>query len=102
MSQTNAPGPRTSLYACELCGEEIRHDVARVDDGRIYHMRCFYKHLSGGTTGLKECPACQTLGALWSWDHSRWTECEVCNGTGYLSGSPRGSGNQSDKRLAAC
>jgi hypothetical protein len=90
-------------YLCEVCGEEILHDVVRVDGGRIYHMRCFSQHLHAGKSDLRECPSCQTLGALWSWDHSQWKECTVCRGTGYLTredaGTTRGRGPEP---LAAC
>ena len=93
-----------SKYVCEVCGEEIMHDVVRVDEGRIYHMRCFSQHMNAGERRLKECPTCQTLGARWSWDHSQWKECDVCKGTGYLSGRasygrPRG---QRPEPLEAC
>lgn len=64
MSRRNVLVPGKPHYACELCGEEIRHDVVRVDGGRIYHMSCFSKHVNGGRRELNECPACQTLGAL--------------------------------------
>ncbi len=83
MSRIDGPVSGESRHACALCGEEIRHDVARIDGGRIYHMSCFSKHVSDGKTELRDCPACQTLGALWNWDHSQWYECDVCNGTGY-------------------
>ncbi len=94
----------SSGYLCELCGEEIKHDVVRVDEGRIYHMRCFSQHINAGVRRLKECPTCQTLGALWNWDHSQWKECDVCKGTGYLpggasSGTSRGRGTEP---LEAC
>ena len=85
MSRRNVLVPGKPHYACELCGEEIQHDVARVDGGRIYHMSCFSRHHNGGSRELNECPTCQTLGALWSRDHSRWNECDVCRGTGYLT-----------------
>ncbi len=85
MSRRNVLVPGKPHYACELCGEEIRHDVVRVDGGRIYHMSCFSKHVNGGRRELNECPTCQTLGALWSRDDSRWNECDVCRGTGYLT-----------------
>jgi len=73
-------------YVCELCGEKISHDVARIDGDRLYHLRCFSARLHEGAPGLHECPACRTLGALWSWDHAIWNECDVCSGTGYLAG----------------
>jgi len=94
MSRRNVLAPAKSIYASDLCGEEILHDVVRVDGGRIYHMRCFSKHVNGGGTVLRECPTCQTLGALWSWDHSRWNECDVCNGTGYVRRGMSGRASQ--------
>ncbi len=104
MSRRNVLTPGRSHHSCELCGEEILHDVVRVDAGRMYHMRCFNQHVNDGKRELSECPTCQTLGALWSWDHSQWSECNVCNGTGYLVGArstriARGSGPES---RAAC
>jgi hypothetical protein len=105
MSRRNVLTPTgKSRHVCELCGEEILHDVVRVDGGSIYHMRCFNRHVGDGKDQLRECPTCQTLGALWSWDHSQWKECDVCKGTGYLAGpgSARGSGGQGPEPLTAC
>ena len=104
MSRRTVLAPGKPRYACELCGEEILHDVARVDGGRIYHMRCFDQRVNSGKRELRACPTCQTLGALWNWDHSQWSECDVCKGTGYLAkgrsaGGTRGGGTEP---LTAC
>jgi hypothetical protein len=104
MSRRNVLAQEKPHYACELCGEEILHDVVRVDGGRIYHMRCFNQRVNAGKRELRECPTCQTLGALWNWDHSQWNECDVCKGTGYMAGGKpvRGSSRDGPEPLAAC
>jgi DnaJ-class molecular chaperone len=104
MSPNNSLEPLRPTYACTLCGEEIQHDVVRVDGGRIYHMSCFNQKVNAGKRELRACPTCQTLGALWNWDHSEWTECDVCKGTGYLVGTQpiRGSRGQGPEPCTAC
>jgi hypothetical protein len=104
VSRRNVLAQGKSHHSCELCGEEILHDVVRVDGGRIYHLRCFTQRVNGGRIALSECPSCQTLGALWSWDNSQWSECDVCNGTGYLRGTGTVGGNRGpgSESHAAC
>ena len=85
MSRKSVLTPTPSHLACELCGEEITHDVARVDAGRLFHLRCFRSRIDGGRRALVECPACLTLGARWNAAASTWDECQTCSGTGYLS-----------------
>ena len=61
MSRRNVLAQEKPHLACELCCEEIVHDVVRVDGGRIYHMRCFNQRVNAGKRELRECPTCQTL-----------------------------------------
>jgi len=80
------------------------HDVVRVDGPLIYHLSCFNQRVGAGKRELMECPNCQTLGALWNWEHSRWNECDVCKGTGYLVKSQpfHGSRGLGAEPRAAC
>ena len=104
MSPNDSFEPSRPNYTCELCGEEIQHDVVRVDGGRIYHMRCFNQKVNTGKRELRACPTCQTHGAVWNWDNSEWNECDVCKGTGYLVGAQpnRESLGQGPEPCAAC
>lgn len=103
MSRRGFLTPGRTSYTCELCGERIVHDVVRVDEGRIYHMSCFSRHMSQGRSELRECPACRTLGAQWSLDLSQWRECDECCGTGYVTTTePLRSSRGSDVELAGC
>ena len=85
MSHTGVLTTVTRSYFCELCGEVISHDVVRVDEGRIYHLRCFRRHLHKGEMGMQECPACRTLGCCWNWRGHAWQPCATCGGSGYLA-----------------
>jgi hypothetical protein len=80
-------------HVCELCGEEITHDVVRVDEGRIYHLRCFRLHVPEAEAGIYECPRCRTLGRWWDWGGKSWRECTVCGGSGYLAAPGEACGN---------
>jgi hypothetical protein len=73
------------VHVCELCGEPISHDVVRIDEGRIYHLSCFRRHLHPGEFGMEECPSCRTLGSTWDWRARAWQSCPTCAGSGYLS-----------------
>jgi len=84
MSRRSVLVPGRHPYACRLCGENVVHDVVRVDGPHIYHMSCFNRHIAGGRRELRDCPDCRTLGALWRHDLLQWHECKVCGGTGYL------------------
>jgi len=77
---TGRPMPR-----CGQCGESISHDVARVDGGRIYHLRCFRQQVSEMDLGLYECPKCLTLGRTWDRVGRCWQVCILCAGNGYLA-----------------
>ncbi len=85
MSRPKRPGRIANSLTCEICNEELLHDVARVDQGRLYHLRCFRLHVFEGDNGLYECPKCRTIGGTWSWTQSRWQCCTLCQGSGYLS-----------------
>ena len=85
MSRTSilsrSPGP----LSCALCGNAIEHDVARVDEGRVYHVRCFRRHVTDSERTLYDCPKCATIGGTWSWSRHAWETCDLCAGSGYLS-----------------
>ncbi len=85
MSRTSILAAIRQVHVCELCGEAISHDVVRIDEGRIYHLRCFRRHLQAGEMGMEECPACRTLGSSWDWRGRAWQSCPSCGGSGYLS-----------------
>ncbi len=93
MSRTSVLAAVRTAHACDLCGEEITHDVVRVDEGRIYHLRCFRRYLPGGALGLFECPKCRTMGCTWEWAEKSWRTCTLCNGGGYLSAPGDACGN---------
>ncbi len=76
------PGGR---HRCELCGEPIVHDVARIDEGRIFHLSCFRRFLHEGEMGMRECPDCRTTGRSWDWQARAWRSCPGCGGSGYLA-----------------
>jgi hypothetical protein len=78
---------------CELCGEAISHDVVRVDEGRIFHLRCFRRHVQPGEIGMQECPSCRTLGARWDWRGRAWRSCPTCGGSGYLAAAEEACGS---------
>jgi len=84
--------PRT-LHVCELCGVEVYHDVVRVDEGRLYHLRCFRMHVPEAEVGIFECPRCHTLGRSWDWTSKAWRECTLCGGGGYLADPGEACGN---------
>ena len=92
MSRRSVLSKEKNRHTCGLCGQEITHDVVRIDEGQVYHMSCFSLHFSGGSRGLTECQSCRTLGALWNRHAAAWSECTACSGTGYLAAarlSPR-------------
>jgi hypothetical protein len=93
MSRTSVLTRVKRLPVCEICGEEISHDVVRVDEGRIYHLRCFRRHLHEGEIGMQECPTCRTLGCGWDWRGHAWKPCARCGGGGYLSTAEEACGN---------
>ena len=45
MSRKSVLSTRRTVYVCELCGGEVSHDVVRVDEGRLCHLRCFRLHV---------------------------------------------------------
>ena len=92
MSRTSILAAVRQVHVCELCGEAISHDVVRIDEGRIYHLRCFRRHLQAGEMGMEECPACRTLGSRWDWRGRVWQSCPSCGGSGYLSGADEACG----------
>ncbi len=93
MSRKSVLAVKTGLQACELCGEEITHDVVRVDEGRIYHLRCFRQRVPEAEMGLYECPKCRTLGRVWQWGARTWRTCTLCSGSGYLAAAGESCGN---------
>ena len=93
MSRKSVLAARTTTHFCELCGEEISHDVVRVDEGRMYHLRCFRRHVHDDEIGLYECPKCRTLGSTWDWMAKAWRACRLCGGSGYLSAAAEACGN---------
>ena len=93
MSRKSVLSTARSLHTCELCGAEISHDVVRVDEGRLYHLRCFRLHVPEGEVGIYECPKCRTLGRSWDWSGKSWRECTLCGGSGYLAASGEACGN---------
>lgn len=93
MSRKSVLSAARSLHACELCGVEISHDVVRVDEGRLFHLRCFRLHVPEAEVGLYECPKCRTLGRAWDWSGRSWRDCTVCGGSGYLAASGEACGN---------
>lgn len=93
MSRKSVLSAKATVHSCELCGEEILHDVVRVDEGRMYHLRCFRKHVHDEEIGLYECPKCRTLGCTWDWMAKAWRACTLCDGCGYLSASGESCGN---------
>jgi hypothetical protein len=92
MSRRSVLSAVRPLHLCELCGEEVSHDVVRIDEGRLYHLRCFRMHVSGGEAAICECPGCSTLGRSWDWVGKHWRTCAVCNGSGYLAPSEEACG----------
>lgn len=93
MSRGSVLGTNRAVHACELCGEEISHDVVRIDEGRVYHLRCFRRYVPEAEVGLYECPKCRTLGRTWDWSARAWRTCGLCNGGGYLSAPGETCGN---------
>jgi hypothetical protein len=93
MSRKSVLSATRTLHRCELCGEEVSHDVVRVDEGRLYHLRCFRLHVSEAEVGIFECPSCSTLGRSWDWVGKHWRECPACNGSGYLAAPGEACGN---------
>jgi hypothetical protein len=93
MSRKSVLGSTRTSHACDLCGEEITHDVVRVDEGRIYHLRCFRRRVPPNEMGLYECPKCRTLGRVWDWGGKAWRECSLCAGSGYLAAHGEACGN---------
>lgn len=76
------------MYKCNYCGEEIKNDIAHVNDDGIYHLTCYRKHMYGHDDDLHtlyECPRCHTLGKRWNGEKEGWRTCALCKGTGYLS-----------------
>ncbi len=84
--------PRTR-HVCERCGEEISHDVVRIDEGRLYHLSCFRMLVPGPEIGILECPQCHTMGRYWDWTGKAWRECTACGGGGYLADPGEACGN---------
>ena len=93
MSTNFVPAGVKRTVACEICAEEISHDVVRVDEGRVYHLRCFRRHVHGEEIGLFECPKCRTLGSSWDWRGHAWRACTLCGGSGYLAAGDEACGN---------
>jgi hypothetical protein len=93
MSRKSVLASSRALHLCELCGGEISHDVARVDEGRIYHLRCFRRQLPEAELGFYECPKCHTLGSWWDWAGKSWRTCTLCQGGGYLAAPGEACGN---------
>jgi len=93
MSRKSVLTSMRTLHLCELCGDEITHDVVRVDEGRIYHFRCFRRHGPEMELGFYECPKCRTLGRCWDWSGKSWRACTLCAGSGYLAAHGEACGN---------
>jgi hypothetical protein len=93
MSRKSVLAANRTLHTCELCGDEITHDVVRVDEGRVYHLRCFRRRVPENEMGLYECPTCRTLGRCWDWGGRSWRECTLCAGSGYLAAQGEACGN---------
>jgi hypothetical protein len=93
MSRERVPASERARHVCGLCGDEISHDVVRVDGGRIYHLRCFRMHVPEAEVGMYECPKCRTLGRSWDWSGRSWRDCSLCGGSGYLAASSKACGN---------
>ncbi|MGA2381492.1 MAG: hypothetical protein ABSG85_19510 [Spirochaetia bacterium] len=93
MSRKSVLTSMRTLHLCELCGDEITHDVVRVDEGRIYHFRCFRRHVPEMELGFYECPKCRTLGRCWDWSGKSWRACTLCAGSGYLAAHGEACGN---------
>lgn len=85
MSSMTGAGARCAPVTCARCGRPISNDLARVDEDRFYHVRCFRRHLGVSPSGLYECPRCETVGATWSRADSTWVSCRLCGGCGYLA-----------------
>ncbi len=93
MSRRSVLAALTGVHACELCREEITDDVVRVDEGRMYHLHCFRKHVHEEEIGLYACPGCRTLGSTWDWMAKKSRACRLCGGSGYLSAAAEPCGN---------
>jgi len=93
MSRKSVLSTARLLHVCELCGDEISHDVVRVDEGRLYHLRCFRLRVPEAEVGIYECPKCRTLGRAWDWSGKSWRDCTICGGSGYLAASGEACGN---------
>ena len=78
---------------CHMCGDEITHDVVKVDGGSICHLRCFRRRVPEAEIGLYECPKCLTLGCTWDWAGRAWRSCTLCGGGGYLAVGAEPCGN---------
>jgi hypothetical protein len=83
--RTRTTTPPQPAVTCACCGGGITDEVARVDEGRCYHVRCFRGHLGVAPVGLYECPHCETLGGTWSATDGSWITCPLCGGCGYLA-----------------
>jgi hypothetical protein len=84
MSRKSVLSRRAGPPACDACGEDITDDVVRVEEGRVYHVRCYHESIRGQERSLYECPKCHTFGGVWSRRGREWRICNLCMGSGYL------------------
>lgn len=76
------------MYTCQLCKEEIKDDIAHINDEKIHHLSCYRKMMHKNDIDdniLYECPKCHTLGRIWNVSEESWKTCALCKGSGYLS-----------------
>jgi predicted RNA-binding Zn-ribbon protein involved in translation (DUF1610 family) len=88
MSRISVLSRSATLPRCGSCGNDITHDVVRVDEGSVFHVRCYHKGAGDEDRALFECPKCHTIGRTWHWRRLEWMTCDLCQGSGYLSASP--------------
>jgi len=84
MITRNDTAAGTCTLHCEACGDGITHDVVRVDEGHLYHLRCFRNAMGASGSALYECPRCMTIGSYRAGPRG-WSDCELCAGLGYLA-----------------